>query len=54
VHAACEFADFLHGDEPDERLVELFATFPFRMVEVNGSTYKLNADEFESEFENLR
>lgn len=47
------FSDLIHDGEPDDRLIELFATFPFRFVEVDGSIYRLNAEEFSKEFEKL-
>jgi hypothetical protein len=39
---------------PDDRLIGLFGTFPFRAVEVDGGTYKLNAEEFNAELQKLR
>lgn len=50
-----EFAEFHGGDEIDEGLVRLFAEFPFRVVEVSSDgSYRLNADEFQREFEKLK
>ena len=36
-----------------EPVIELFATFPFRFVEVDGSVYKLNGEEFTREFDKI-
>jgi len=50
-----EFSDFRHGDEIDERLLDLFATFPFRVVNVQpDGSFQLNKDEFEKELEEIR
>lgn len=55
THARDAFAEFLDGDKPDDRLIGLFATFPFRAVEtLSDGGYKLNADEFEAELNKLR
>jgi hypothetical protein len=48
------FAAFIHDGQPDDKLIALFATFPFRVTERNGSTYKLNWEEFEAEFRKLQ
>lgn len=39
--------------EATDAVIELFATFPFRFVEVDGNTYKLNGEEFTAECEKL-
>src|SRR4051794_20713624 len=35
-----EFAPFIHDGQPNEKLIQLFATFPFRVTERDGSSYK--------------
>jgi len=49
-----EFADFQHGDDVDEGLLRLFATFPFRAdnVQPDGS-FQLNKEEFAEELQKL-
>lgn len=49
TYAQDEFSAMINNGEPDDRLIELFATFPFRFVEVNGSVYRLNEEEFSEE-----
>lgn len=52
--ARAEFAEFIHGDQPDDRLIGLFATFPFRAIEkFSDGSYKLNAEEFNAELQKL-
>lgn len=48
------FAPFIHDGQPDEKLIELFATFPFRVTESAGNHEKLNWEEFEAEFRKLQ
>ena len=48
------FTQFKHGDEVDERLVELFATFPFRIVEMlEDGSFSLNTEEFNAEMQKV-
>ena len=49
-----EFAPFVCDGQPNEKLIQLFATFPFRVVAKDGSSYKLNSEEFEAEFRKLQ
>jgi hypothetical protein len=49
-----EFPNFQHDGEVDDVLVNLFATFSFRAVNVQpDGTFQLNRDEFEQELQKL-
>ena len=54
THYRDDFAEFIQGDAPDDRLIGIFATFPFRAVEtLSDGGYKLNDDEFQAELNKL-
>lgn len=50
-----EFSEFRTGNEIDDRLTALFATFPFRAVNIQpDGSFQLNSDEFERALEQIR
>ncbi len=49
-----ELVPFQHGEEIDESVVQLFATFPFRAINVQpDGSFQLNGKEFEEELQKL-